>query len=48
MPLPIRQLPVLQNWDCQGCGNCCREYRVYLSDDESPRIERSTGTTSPT
>src|SRR5262249_4066013 len=38
MPWPIRQLPVLQNWDCHSCTNCCREYRVYLSDQETKRI----------
>lgn len=39
MALPVRHLPVLQNWDCQGCANCCREYNVYLGDDERRRIE---------
>jgi lysine-N-methylase len=38
MPLPVRSLPVLQNWDCQSCANCCREYNVYLSDQEQERI----------
>jgi lysine-N-methylase len=39
MPLPVRSLPVLQNWDCQGCTNCCREYRVFVTDEERQRIE---------
>jgi lysine-N-methylase len=39
MPLPIRQLPVLQNWDCHVCGNCCKEYQVAISDEEKQRIE---------
>jgi lysine-N-methylase len=39
MPLPVRSLPVLQNWDCQGCSNCCREYNVYLTDEERLRLE---------
>lgn len=39
MPLPIRHLPVWQNWDCQGCGNCCRDYQVAVSDDERRRIQ---------
>ena len=38
MPLPFRSLPVLQNWDCQGCANCCRDYRVYLTDEEHQRL----------
>jgi lysine-N-methylase len=39
MPLPVRSLPVLQNWDCQGCSACCRHYHVSVSDDERKRIE---------
>ncbi len=39
MPLPIRHLPVLQNWDCHVCGNCCKEYQVAVSEEEKRRIE---------
>jgi lysine-N-methylase len=39
MPLPVRSLPVLQNWDCHSCGDCCRTYAVGVSDDERRRIE---------
>jgi lysine-N-methylase len=39
MPLPVRSLPVLQNWDCHGCGECCREYLVRVTDAERARIE---------
>lgn len=38
MPLPVRHLPVLQNWDCHGCTNCCREYHVPVSEEERQRI----------
>lgn len=38
MPLPIRNLPVAQNWDCQVCGNCCREYQVPVTGEERRRI----------
>ena len=38
MPLPVRPLPVLQNWDCRGCTDCCREYAIFLSPDERKRI----------
>lgn len=38
MPLPIRHLPVLQNWDCQSCAHCCRDYRVHVSEEERQRI----------
>jgi lysine-N-methylase len=39
MPLPIRHLPVLQNWDCHVCGNCCKEYPVTITEEEKKRIE---------
>jgi lysine-N-methylase len=39
VPLPIRHLPVLQNWDCHGCGTCCHEYHVFVTEDERKRIE---------
>ena len=39
MSLPVRHLPVLQNWDCHVCGTCCKEYLVTLSDEERRRIE---------
>lgn len=39
MPLPVRSLPVLQNWDCQGCSACCRHYQVSVSAEERKRIE---------
>lgn len=39
MPLPVRPLPVLQNWDCQGCSLCCRQYHVSVSSEEKKRIE---------
>lgn len=39
MSFPVRHLPVLQNWDCHVCGNCCKEYVVSLSEAEHQRIE---------
>ncbi|HEV3205082.1 MAG TPA: YkgJ family cysteine cluster protein [Gemmataceae bacterium] len=38
MPLPVRHLSVLQNWDCQGCGNCCREYHISVTEEERQHI----------
>ena len=38
MSLPVKTLPVVQNWDCQATGTCCQEYRVTLSEDEVKRI----------
>lgn len=39
MPLPVRSLAVLQNWDCQGCTACCRQYHVSVTPEERARIE---------
>lgn len=40
MTLPIRHLPVVQNWDCHASGDCCRQgYIVSLTDEERKRIE---------
>lgn len=41
MSLPIRHLPLLQHWDCHGCTNCCRDYRVFLTEEERQRIVAS-------
>lgn len=39
MSLPVRHLPVIQNWDCHVCGNCCKEYPVSITAEEKARIE---------
>jgi lysine-N-methylase len=39
MSMPVRHLPVIQNWDCHACGNCCREYDVPVTEAERRRIE---------
>ena len=39
MSLPVKTLPVVQNWDCQATGSCCKEYVITLSDDEVKRID---------
>ena len=39
MSLPIRHLPLVQNWDCHAGGSCCKEYLVTVSDEERARIE---------
>src|SRR3954447_4135315 len=35
---PVRHLPVIQQWDCHGCGECCREYEVHVTEAERERI----------
>ena len=32
--LPLRALPIIEQWDCQGCGICCRGSIIPLSDDD--------------
>jgi lysine-N-methylase len=39
MPLPVRSLPVVQNWDCHACSNCCRTYHVSVTAAEKARID---------
>jgi lysine-N-methylase len=39
MSFPLKHLPVLQNWDCQATGSCCKEYRIRLTEEERQRIE---------
>jgi lysine-N-methylase len=39
MTLPVRSLPVVQNWDCHQSGNCCKEYQIAISEEERQRIE---------
>ena len=38
MSIPVRNLPVMQNWDCQSCGDCCR-IEAVITDEEKARIE---------
>jgi lysine-N-methylase len=40
MARPIRQLPLVQNWDCHMCGTCCTDYVVPVSDEERQRISK--------
>jgi lysine-N-methylase len=47
MSLPVRALPVIQNWDCHSCSNCCREYIVHVTAEERQRIEGQEWTKQP-
>ena len=47
MPLPVRPLPVLQNWDCRGCSDCCRTYHVRVSDAEMETIAKQNWSDDP-
>jgi lysine-N-methylase len=39
MSFPLRNLPVMQNWDCHSCGDCCRTMEGVITDEEKRRIE---------
>ncbi|MFL5330865.1 MAG: YkgJ family cysteine cluster protein [Gemmataceae bacterium] len=39
MSLPVRHLPLVQNWDCHACGQCCKEYTVHVTPEERAKIE---------
>jgi len=39
MSLPIRTLPVVERWDCHGCGICCQGTVVELDADDIRRLE---------
>jgi lysine-N-methylase len=39
MSMPVRALPVVQSWDCHGCGTCCRDLDVPVTAAERARIE---------
>jgi lysine-N-methylase len=47
MPMPVRHLTVLQNWDCHVCGSCCKEYPVAITEEERLRIEEQHWETVP-
>jgi lysine-N-methylase len=40
MSVSLHPLPLVQNWDCHTCGDCCREYFVGISLEEKKRIEQ--------
>lgn len=37
-PLPLRALPILEQWDCQGCGVCCRGSIIPLCDEDLAKL----------
>ena len=39
MTLPVRIPPVVERWDCHGCGRCCRAVIVPLSEADLARLQ---------
>jgi lysine-N-methylase len=38
MSLPLRILPIVEHWDCQGCGKCCRGSVIPLDEADRQRL----------
>src|SRR4029079_10921832 len=38
MTVPLRSLPLVQNWTCHSCSDCCR-IEAVITDEEKRRIE---------
>lgn len=38
MSRALHTLPLIQNWDCHACGNCCTDYQVPVTEAERARI----------
>lgn len=36
--LPLRALPIVEQWSCQGCGVCCRGSIITLNDDDLAKL----------
>jgi lysine-N-methylase len=37
--MPLRTLPILEQWDCHNCGVCCYGNIIRLDDDDLARIK---------
>lgn len=40
MPLPLKTLPIPEQWDCHNCGLCCRGAVVLLSDADLKQLRQ--------
>ena len=47
MSPPIKTLPIVERWDCSGCGNCCRGSVIPLSEDDLERLAAQKWDTHP-
>ena len=37
--LPLKPLPIIERWDCQSCGWCCRDAIVPLTDEDVAKLK---------
>jgi len=47
MPMPVRSLPTVQNWDCRSCSDCCRTYSVPVTAAERETIAKQAWSAVP-
>jgi lysine-N-methylase len=47
MSLPIKTLPIVEKWDCQGCGICCHGANVLLNAADLKRLREQGWDTHP-
>jgi len=40
MSLPLRPLPILEQYDCHGCGDCCYGTIIHLTTEDYDRIRK--------
>ncbi len=40
MSLPLRPLPILEQYDCHGCGDCCYGTIIHLRDEDLEKIRQ--------
>ena len=40
MTVPLKPLPIVENWDCHGCGDCCHGAVVHLNDEDLRKLRR--------
>ena len=47
MSLPIKLLPIVEHWDCQGCGKCCRGSVIPLDEADLERLRKQKWSEQP-
>src|SRR5262245_59179964 len=43
MSIPLRNLPLMQNWDCHSCSDCCRIEAVITDTKKDTEKEHRKG-----
>lgn len=40
MSIPLRTLPIVEQWDCHSCAQCCHTTTIFLTDDDLRKLEK--------